>query len=96
MTYDSANSTASNWAYDISWTASTGGGTIQYQLDCQGSNDQSTILATATRPSSGFYSSTTQDNVLLSRTYTFWRCRVRATNDGGSTWSSYSGYSNWA
>jgi hypothetical protein len=96
MVYDSANSTASNWAYDISWTASTGGGTIQYQLDCQGSNDQSTILATATRPSSGLYSSNSQADVLLSRTYTFWRCRVRATNDGGSTWSSYSGYSNWA
>jgi hypothetical protein len=96
MTYDSANSTASNWAYDITWTASTGSGTIQYQLDCQASNDQSTILSTATRPSSGFYSSTSQQDVLLSRIYTFWRCRVRATNDGGTTWSSYSGYSNWA
>ena len=96
MVYDSANSTPSNWAYDISWTASTGGGTIQYQLDCQASNDQSTILSTATRPSSGLYSSNSQADVLLSRTYTYWRCRVRATNDGGSTWSSYSGYSNWA
>jgi hypothetical protein len=96
MTYDSANSTASNWAYDISWTASTGSGTIQYQLDCQASNDQSTILSTATRPSSGFYSSSSQQDVLLSRIYTFWRCRVRATNDGGSTWTSYSAYSNWA
>lgn len=96
MVYDGGNSTPSNWAYDITWTASTGGGTIQYQLDCQASNNQSTILSTATRPSSGLYSSTTQDNVLLSRIYTFWRCRARATNDGGTTWSSYSAYSNWA
>ena len=96
MVYDGGNSTPSNWAYDITWAASSGSGTIQYQLDCQASNNQSTILATATRPSSGLYSSTTQDNVLLSRTYTFWRCRARATNDGGSTWSSYSDWSNWA
>ena len=99
MTYDSANSTASNWAYDITWTASTGGGTIQYQLDCRATNSSSdprTILSTATRPSSGLYSSTSQQDVLLSRIYTFWSVRARATNDGGTSWSAYSDWSNWA
>jgi hypothetical protein len=102
ITYDSANSTPSNWAYDVRFTPSSGSGTIQYQLDCQGSNDQVNILSTATRPSSGFYATNIvgglqeMQNVLLSRIYTFWRVRARATNDGGSTWSSYSAYSNWA
>jgi len=102
ITYDSANSTPSNWAYDVTFTPSSGSGTIQYQLDCQGSNDQVNILSTATRPSSGFYATNIvgglqeMQNVLLSRIYTFWRVRARATNDGGSTWSSYSAYSNWA
>ena len=102
LVYDSANSTASNWAYDVTFTPSSGSGTIQYQLDCQASNNQSTILSTATRPSSGFYATNIvgglqeMQNVLLSRTYTYWRVRARATNNGGSTWSSYSAYSNWA
>lgn len=102
LVYDSANSTATNWAYDVTFTPSSGSGTIQYQLDCQASNNQSTILSTATRPSSGFYATNIvgglqeMQNVLLSRTYTYWRVRARATNNGGSTWSSYSAYSNWA
>lgn len=99
MVYDGGNSTPSNWAYDISWTASTGSGTIQYQLDCRATNSSSdprTILSTATRPSSGLYSSTSQQDVLLSRIYTFWSVRARATNDGGTSWSAYSDWSNWA
>jgi len=99
MVYDGGNSTPSNWAYDITWTASTGGGTIQYQLDCRATNsttDPRTILSTATRPSSGLYSSTSQQDVLLSRIYTFWSVRARATNDGGTSWSAYSDWSNWA
>lgn len=99
MVYDGGNSTPSNWAYDISWTASTGSGTIQYQLDCRATNsstDPRTILATATRPSSGLYSTNSQQDVLLSRIYTFWSVRARATNDGGTTWSAYSDWSNWA
>jgi hypothetical protein len=97
--YDGGNSTPSNWAYDISWTASTGSGTIQYQLDCRATNstsDPRTILSTATRPSSGLYSSTSQQDVLLSRIYTFWSVRARATNDGGTSWSAYSDWSLWA
>ena len=102
ITYDSLNSTASNWAYDVRFTPSSGSGTIVYQLDCQASNNQSTVLFTATRPSSGYYStnivSSLQEmqNVLLSRTYTYWRLRARASNNGGTSWSSYSAYSNWA
>ena len=105
ITYDSANSTPSNWAYDVRFTPSSGSGTIQYQLDCRATNDSSdprTILATATRPSSGLYATNIvsglqeMQNVLLSRTYTFWSVRARATNDGGSTWSAYSDWSNWA
>ena len=102
ITYDSLNSTASNWAYDVRFTPSSGSGTIVYQLDCRGSNNQSTVLSTATRPSSGYYStnivSSLQEmqNVLLSRTYTYWSLRARASNNGGSSWSSYSAYSNWA
>ena len=87
LTYVPANNTSTTWGYSASWGASSGSGTIQYQIDCQGISG-----GTGTR---GLYSSTNA-SFNLSRNDNTWRIRVRATNDGGSTWSSYSGYSAYA
>lgn len=86
LTYVPANNTSTTWGYSASWGASSGSGTIQYQIDCQGSSG-----GTGTR---GLYS-TNSATFNLSRNDNTWRIRVRATNDGGSTWSSYSGYSSY-
>lgn len=86
LTYVSANNTSTTWGYSATWGASSGSGTIQYQIDCQGISG-----GTGTR---GLYS-TTNATFNLSRNDNTWRIRVRATNDGGSTWSSYSGYSTY-
>jgi len=87
LTYVPANNTSTTWGYSASWGASSGSGTIQYQIDCQGISG-----GTGTR---GLYTSTSA-TFNLSRNDNTWRIRVRATNDGGSTWSSYSGYSAYA
>lgn len=87
LTYVPANNTSTTWGYSASWGASSGSGTIQYQIDCLGSSG-----GTGTR---GLYTSTNA-TFNLSRNDNTWQIRVRATNNGGSTWSSYSGYSNSA
>lgn len=86
LTYVPANNTSTTWGYSASWGASSGSGTIQYQIDCQGING-----GTGTR---GLFP-TNSATFNLSRNDNTWRIRVRATNDGGSTWSSYSGYSTY-
>lgn len=87
LTYVPANNTPSTWGYSATWTASTGSGTIQYQIDALGSSGGTATL--------GLYS-TNSASFNLSRTNNTWQVRVRATNDGGSTWSSYSAFSNSA
>ncbi len=87
LTYVPANNTSTTWGYSASWGASTGSGTIQYQIDGLGSSGGSATL--------GLYS-TNSATFSLSRNDNTWQIRVRATNNGGSTWSSYSGYSNSA
>jgi hypothetical protein len=87
LTYVPANNTSTTWGYSASWGASTGTGTIQYQIDGLGSSGGSATL--------GLYG-TNSASFNLSRNDNLWQIRVRATNNGGSTWSSYSGYSNSA
>jgi hypothetical protein len=87
LTYVPANNTSTTWGYSATWGASTGTGTIQYQIDGLGSSGGS-----ATQ---GLYG-TNSASFNLSRNDNLWQIRVRATNNGGSTWSSYSGYSNSA
>jgi len=87
LTYVSANNTSTTWGYTATWGASTGTGTIQYQIDGLGSSGGSATL--------GLYG-TNSASFNLSKNDNVWQIRVRATNDGGSTWSSYSGYSNSA
>jgi hypothetical protein len=87
LTYVPANNTSTTWGYSASWGASTGTGTIQYQIDGLGSSGGSATL--------GLYG-TNSASFNLSRNDSLWQIRVRATNNGGSTWSSYSGYSNSA
>jgi hypothetical protein len=74
-----------------------------YQLDCQPSINGSTPNGqpNVTRPSSGTLpTSDAQDfkvpKVTGGVSNLFWRVRARASNNGGSSWSSYSSYSNWA
>lgn len=86
LTYVSANNTATDWGYSASWGASTGSGTIQYQIACEGNSG-----GTATK---GLFS-TNSASFTLPKTNNTWRIRVRATNNGGSTWSDYSGYSTF-
>jgi hypothetical protein len=87
LTYVSANNTSTTWGYTATWGASTGTGTIQYQINGLGSSAGSATL--------GLYG-TNSASFNLSKNDNVWQIRVRATNDGGSTWSSYSGYSNSA
>jgi len=87
LTYVSANNTSTTWGYSASWGASSGSGTIEYQVDCLGVSGGSGTL--------GLYSSTSA-SFNLSKNDNTWQIRVRATNNGGSTWSSYSAYSNSA
>lgn len=87
LTYVPANNTPSTWGYSATWTASTGSGTIQYQIDALGVSGGTATL--------GLYS-TNSASFNLSRTNNTWQVRVRATNNGGSTWSSYSAFSNSA
>ena len=87
LTYVSANNTDTTWGYSATWGASSGSGTIQYQIDCLGSNG-----GTGTK---GLYS-TNSATFNLSKNDNLWQIRVRATNNNGSTWSDYSGYSNSA
>jgi hypothetical protein len=87
LTYVSANNTSTTWGYTATWGASTGTGTIQYQIDGLGSSGGSATL--------GLYG-TNSASFNLSKNDNVWQIRVRATNNSGSTWSSYSGYSNSA
>jgi len=87
LTYVPANNTSTTWGYSATWGASTGTGTIQYQIDGLGNSGGSATL--------GLYG-TNSASFNLSRNDNLWQIRVRATNNGGSTWSSYSGYSNSA
>ena len=103
LTYDPGGNTLDNYNYDADWSDSSGSGTIVYQLDCQPSSDGSTPNGqpNVTRPSSGTYSTSDAQNFKVPKvtggiSNLFWRVRARASNDGGSSWSSYSSYSNWA
>ncbi|NDB60324.1 hypothetical protein EB001_17995 [bacterium] len=87
LTYVPANNTASTWGYSATWGASTGTGTIQYQINAIGSSGGTATL--------GLYS-TNSASFNLSRNDNTWQIQVRATNNGGSTWSNYSGFSNSA
>ena len=87
LTYVPANNTTSTWGYSASWGASSGTGTIQYQISASGSSGGSATL--------GLYS-TSSASFNLSTSDTTWSIKVRATNDGGATWSAYSGLSNSA
>lgn len=87
LTYVPANNTSTTWGYSATWAASSGSGTIQYQINALGSSGGTATL--------GLYSSNSA-SFNLSRTNNTWQIRVRATNNGGSTFSSYSGYSNSA
>jgi len=86
LEYVPANNTPNTWGYSASWGASSGSGTIKYQIDAQGSSG-----GTATLP----LESGTTRNFNLNKNNNEWRIRVRATNDNGNTWSSYSGYSDY-
>jgi hypothetical protein len=103
LTYDPGGNTLDNYNYDADWSDSSGSGTIVYQLDCQPSSNGSTPNGqpNVTRPSSGTLpTSDAQDfkvpKVTGGVSNLFWRVRARASNNGGSSWSSYSSYSNWA
>lgn len=104
LTYDPGGNTLNNYNYDADWSDSSGSGTIVYQLDCQPSSNGSTPNGqpNVIRPSSFPYypTSDSQDfkvpKVTGGVSNLFWRVRARASNDGGSSWSSYSSYSNWA
>lgn len=87
LTYVSANNTDTTWGYSATWPASSGSGTIQYQIDALGNAGGTGTL--------GLYS-TNSATFNLSKNSNLWQIRVRATNNSGSTWSSYSGYSNSA
>lgn len=87
LEYKPENNTSTTWGYSASWGASSGSGTIEYQLDCLGSNG-----GTGTK---GLFASTSGE-FNLSRNDTYWQVRVRATNNGGTSWSGYSSYSNSA
>lgn len=87
LTYVSANNTDTTWGYSATWGASSGSGTIQYQIDGLGNAGNTATL--------GLYSSASA-SFNLSKNSNLWQIRVRATNNGGSTWSSYSAYSNSA
>ena len=103
LTYDPGGNTFNDYNYDADWSDSSGSGTIVYQLDCQPGTDGSTPNGqpNVTRPSSGTYSTSDAQNFKVPKvtggtSNLFWRVRARASNDGGSNWSSYSDYSNWA
>lgn len=87
LTYVSANNTDTTWGYSATWPASSGSGTIQYQIDAVGSSGGVGTL--------GLYS-TNSATFNLSKNDNLWQIRVRATNNSGSTWSSYSALSNSA
>jgi hypothetical protein len=90
LNYLSSGSTV--WFYSASWGASSGTGTIQYQVLGEGD-----LGGSAFRPSSSPYFTTNSGNFSFPKSGgTNWRIRVRATNDNGATWSGYSGYSNYA
>jgi hypothetical protein len=87
LTYQSANNTPTTWGYSATWGASTGSGTIQYQLSATGSSGGTATL--------GLYS-TNSATFNLSRNDTTWQIKARATNDGGTTFTQYSDLSNSA
>jgi hypothetical protein len=76
--------TATVWWYTATWTASTGGSPITYQILATGGNTGQQL--TRSGVTSGVEFS-------LPQTETTWSVQVRASNDGGSTWSDYSGSS---
>ena len=88
LSYVSANNTSTTWGYSATWGASTGSGTIQYQIDALGSAGGTGTISSL--------SGTGPHTFNLSRNDNTWQIRVRATNNGGSTWSAYSAYSNSA
>jgi len=103
LTYDPGGNTLDNYNYDADWSDSSGSGTIVYQLDCQPSSNGSTPNGqpNVTRPSSGTLPTSDAQNFKVPKvtggvSNLFWRVRARASNNGGSSWSSYSSYSNWA
>ena len=88
LTYVSANNTSTTWGYSATWGASTGSGTILYQIDALGSAGGTGTISNL--------SGTGPHTFNLSKNDSTWQIRVRATNNGGSTWSGYSSYSNSA
>ena len=87
-------STATVWWYTASWAASSGAGSIIYQLDCIGSSGGTATRGTYSTNSTG--GSSLGDFSLPQSGGTTWQVRARASNDGGVTWSGYSEYSNSA
>ena len=78
--------TATVWWYTATWTASTGGSPITYQI--LGTGGDTGQQLTRTGVTSGVEFS-------LPQTESTWSVQVRASNDGGSTWSDYSGSSSY-
>jgi hypothetical protein len=82
ITYDSANSTSTKWAYDVTITKSTiGVPDPSYYLQWFGDADASNYVEqTGPYTSAGLGGSFVVQNVLVSKTYTFYGCQAWALN----------------
>jgi hypothetical protein len=90
LTYLSSGSTV--YFYSATWGASTGTGTIVYQVLGTGSSGGS-----ASRPAAAPFFSTNSGNFSFPISGGgLWSIRARASNDNGVTWSAYSASSNSA
>jgi hypothetical protein len=90
LTYLSSGSTV--YFYSATWAASTGTGTIVYQVLGTGSSGGS-----ASRPAAAPFFSTNSGNFSFPISGGgLWSIRARASNDNGVTWSAYSAASNSA
>lgn len=84
-------STATVWWYSATWAASSGA--TSYELDCLGSSGGTATRGPYATNSTG---GSSLGDFSLPQTNALWQVRARASNDGGVTWSGYSGYSNQA
>ena len=98
ITYDSANSTSTNWAYDVTIVKSTvGNPEPSYYLQWFGSGNTSNyVTQTGPYTSSGLGGSFTVQNVLVPKTYTVYGCQAWATNGISGQDISNTGMSNIA
>ncbi len=82
IVYDSANSTSTKWAYDVTITKSTTGvPDPSYYLQWFGSaNASNYVEQTGPYVSAGLGGSFVVQNVLVSKTYTLYGCQAWATN----------------